>query len=135
MNEKKYYFPRPVTTYIKFDPTFCNGCFALREPLCVRACRMGIIIPNPSRGKPPIIVYPDECCECGCCVHACPNSLKGAIQFEWPLSELVRWKRKETGGHFRVGMPNPPPPNPRPPVSGWYPHALKRPNGFSSAGK
>ncbi|MEM1556555.1 MAG: hypothetical protein QXR84_04895 [Candidatus Bathyarchaeia archaeon] len=41
---------------------------------------------------------------------------------KWPISsELVRWKRKETGEHFRVEMPNPPPPNLRPPVSGWHP--------------
>jgi Na+-translocating ferredoxin:NAD+ oxidoreductase RNF subunit RnfB len=119
----KVYLPRGIATYIplEFDPKVCTGCPELPEPLCVKACREDIIIPNPVKGKPPIVVYGEECCGCGCCVHACPRALQGAIKFHWPISELPRWKRKETGEHFRVDMPNPPPPNPKPPVSGWYP--------------
>jgi hypothetical protein len=30
--------------------------------------------------------------------------------------QRVRWKRKDTGEHYRIGMPNPPPPNTRPMV-------------------
>lgn len=121
MKTEKAYAPKSITNYIEFDPNICDGCAALPEPLCVRACREGILIPNPVKGKPPIEVYSEECCECGCCVHACPKALKGAIRMKWPISELMRWKRKDTGEHFRVEMPNPPPPNPKPPVSGWYP--------------
>jgi dissimilatory sulfite reductase (desulfoviridin) alpha/beta subunit len=119
------YAPKPITTYIEFNPEVCDGCRNLREPLCVRACREGMLIPNPIKGKPPIEIYSDECCECGCCVHACPRALQGAIRLKWPIGETVRWKRKETGEHFRVEAPNPPPPNPKPPVSGWYPKSQK----------
>lgn len=110
-----------------FNHKVCNGCHGMPEPLCVRACIMDILIPNPEKGKPPLLIYPEECCECGCCVQACPRALKGSIKLRWPLNELVRWKRKETGEHFRVDMPNPPPPNLRPPVSGWYPKPQKIP--------
>jgi hypothetical protein len=39
------------------------------------------------------------------------------------MMQRVRWKRKATGEHYRVGMKNPPPPNNRPPVGGWKPKA------------
>lgn len=126
--EKKYYAPISPSRIIEFDPNICDGCYpTFREPLCVKACRMDILIPNPyDRTKPPILIYPDECCECGCCVHACPKSLQGAIKMNWPTHKQPRWKRKETGEHYRVGMPNPPPPNPKPPAGGWYPEVKRR---------
>ncbi len=82
---------RPVI----FDPEICIGCNQ-----CVEVCQVDVYIPNPSEGKPPIIMYPDECWYCGCCVVECPNP--GAIKFNWPLMQRVRWKRKGTGEHFRV---------------------------------
>jgi hypothetical protein len=39
------------------------------------------------------------------------------------MMQRVRWKRKATGEHFRVGMKNPPPPNNMPPVGGWKPRS------------
>ena len=119
--EKKVCIPRSNQSIIKIDPKSCTGCANLQEPMCVKACRTDMLLPNPEKGKPPNVVYADECCACGCCVHACPNALKGAITMNWPLAMSVRWKRKETGKHYRLRMPNPPQPNPKPPVSGYYP--------------
>ena len=99
-----------------FDEAVCNGCNA-----CVEACSPGVLVPNPEEGKPPIILYPDECWYGACCVVECPHRFEGAIKLVHPVMQKVRWKRKETGEHFRIGMPNPPPPNTRPPVGGWYP--------------
>ena len=98
---------KPVT----FNAEVCSGCNH-----CVEVCVSDIFMPNPEKGKPPVIMFPDECYYCGCCIHDCPLRSNGAIKFNWPLMQRVRWKRKATGEHFRIGMPNPPPPNNRPPV-------------------
>jgi len=97
-----------------FDSGVCKGCNR-----CVEVCPADVFMPNPKKGKPPLVVYPDECDYCGCCVKDCPLRDKGAIEVNRPLYHSVHWKRKETGEHFRVGMKNPPPPNTRPPVGGW----------------
>lgn len=99
--------PSPVV----FDADVCNGCNT-----CVEVCMADVFIPNPEKGKPPIVLHPDECFYGGCCVKECPLHDEGAIKLVWPLMQRVRWKRKETGQHFRIGMLNPPPPNTRPPV-------------------
>ena len=51
-------FPNTVTpgTPVVFDEKVCNGC-----NVCVERCVMDIFMPNPEKGKPPIILYPDEC--------------------------------------------------------------------------
>lgn len=98
-----------------FNEKVCNGCNN-----CVELCVMDILMPNPEKGKSPIILYPDECCYCGCCVKACPLWREGAIKLNHPMNQRTRWKRKATGEHFRLGMPNPPPPNNRPPFGGWW---------------
>lgn len=113
--------PISAQSIIIFDPEACTGCANLKEPMCVKACRTDMLFPNPVKGEPPIVAYPDECCECGCCVHACPKALKGAIKMNWPVSKSVRWKRKETNSHYRLRMPHPPEPNTKPPASGYYP--------------
>jgi NAD-dependent dihydropyrimidine dehydrogenase PreA subunit len=99
-------FPNMVTPNnpIIFDEKVCNGCNN-----CIERCVMDILMPNPEKGKPPIILYPEECWYDGVCVESCPH---------WQ-NQRVRWKRKATGEDFRIGMPNPPEPNNRPPVSGW----------------
>jgi len=94
-----------------FDGTVCVGCNA-----CVENCMMDILLPNPEEGKPPIVLYPDECWYCGCCVQECPLGDQGALTLNWPITMKMRWKRKETGENYRLGMPNPPAPNKRPPV-------------------
>ncbi len=83
------------TNPIIFDPEVCNGCNR-----CVDVCQVDILIPNPEKGKPPIILYPEECWYSGSCVEVCPHP--GAIKLNHPLTQRVRWKRKETGEHFRV---------------------------------
>lgn len=98
MNEKKVYaipnLPTPGRPVI-LNEAVCTGCNQ-----CVDICQMDVFIPNPQTGKPPIVLYPDECWYGGCCVAHCPVS--GAIKLNHPLMQRVRWKRKETGEHFRV---------------------------------
>jgi NAD-dependent dihydropyrimidine dehydrogenase PreA subunit len=99
---------------IEIDKDVCIACNG-----CVEACQMDVFLPNPAKGRPPVVMYPDECWYCGCCVKECPLREKGAIKMNWPLMLKMRWKDKVTGEHFRFGMPNPPRPNPKPPVGGW----------------
>jgi NAD-dependent dihydropyrimidine dehydrogenase PreA subunit len=101
------------------DPKACIGCNT-----CVTVCHQGIMVPNPSKGRPPIVLWPDECFACGVCVWFCPQGLEArAITQNHPINQRVRWKRKATGEHFRIGMSNPPEPNTRPPVGGWKAHS------------
>ena len=78
-----------------FNSDICTGCNT-----CVNTCEADVFIPNPEKKKTPIILYPDECWYCGACVDECPIS--GAIKLNHPLQQRVRWKRKQTGEHFRV---------------------------------
>ena len=109
-------YPNIVTPRnpVVFDEDVCTGC-----NICVDVCVMDLMMPNPEKGKPPIIVYPDECYYDGLCVLNCPLWQEGSIKLVHPLNQRVRWKRKESGEHFRLGMPNPPPANNKPPVGGW----------------
>jgi NAD-dependent dihydropyrimidine dehydrogenase PreA subunit len=75
----------------------CNGCNQ-----CCEVCRSDVLLPNPERGKPPLLLYPDECWLGGCCVAHCP--IPGAIRIEFPLNQRIGWKHKETGEHFRIGL-------------------------------
>ncbi|MCJ7734416.1 MAG: ferredoxin family protein, partial [Anaerolineales bacterium] len=77
--------------------------------------RSDVLIPNPERKKPPIVLYPDECWYCGTCVQECNHT--GAITMLHPLHQSISmiWKNKTTAEEFRVGMLNPPAPNLRPP--------------------
>lgn len=86
--------PTPSQPVI-FDPEVCDGC-----NICVNVCQVDVLIPNPEKGKPPIVLYPDECWYGGSCVAHCPQP--GAIRLNHPLVQRVRWKRKESGEHFRV---------------------------------
>ena len=86
---------------------------------CVEACMNDVHAPNPEKGKPPLVFHPDDCWYCGSCVMECPLKEEGAITIKWPLQSVLRWKRKDTGELYRVGMANPPAPNLTPPVGGW----------------
>lgn len=96
-NEKIYATPNIPTPNrpVIFDAALCTGC-----NLCAEVCVMDIYIPNPDKKSPPIIMYPDECIYCGNCVDDCPTD--GAISLNLPLMQRVRWKRKDTGEHYRV---------------------------------
>ena len=111
MYNKAYMVPNPMmpNQIVSFDAEVCTGCNT-----CVDVCRLGVLVPNPEKGKSPIVLYPDECWFCGCCVGDCP--VPGANMLLHPLNLRMGWKRKETGEHFRIGMKNPPPPNTKPPV-------------------
>ncbi len=39
------------------------------------------------------------------------------------INQRVRWKRKATDEHFRIGMASPQAPNLNPPVVGWKAHS------------
>lgn len=80
---------------VVFDESICTGC-----NVCIYVCLEDIFIPNSDKGKPPVILYPEECWYCGPCVADCPH--EGAIRLSHPLQQRVRWKRKSTGEHFRV---------------------------------
>ena len=96
---------------IVFNEDTCTAC-----DMCIDPCMSDVFIPNPEPDKPPIVLYPDECWYCGVCLRVCPVLDQGAIELRRPMMQNVRWKDKESGEHFRIGMPNPPPPNRKPPV-------------------
>ena len=110
MDDRAYAVPNPVTPgqIVKINPELCTGCNT-----CIEVCRMDVMVPSLEKGRPPVVLYPDECWLCGCCSSDCPA---GALTIEYPLNQKVGWKRKETGELFRIGMKNPPPPNTKPPV-------------------
>lgn len=67
-----------------FDDNLCIGCNR-----CANVCQVDIFIPNPEKGKHPIVVYPGECYYCGSCVMACPK--KGAIRLSHPLMNRAKF--------------------------------------------
>ena len=69
---------------LSFDAALCIGCNR-----CVNVCQVDILIPNPVKGKPPVVLYPGECYYCGSCVMECPR--KGAIRLRHPLMNQAKF--------------------------------------------
>ena len=87
-------FPESTTfKSVTFNPDICNGC-----NVCVDVCQVDLFIPNPEKGKPPILLFPEECWFDGSCVEVCPKP--GAIKLNHLPRNRVHWKRKETGEDF-----------------------------------
>jgi NAD-dependent dihydropyrimidine dehydrogenase PreA subunit len=64
--------------HIYFDKNICNGC-----NVCVEICPGDVFAPNPEKGSPPLVTYPEECYLEGSCVTMCPH--KGAIRILTPF--------------------------------------------------
>ena len=85
MKKEFYAVPIPCSAKpITFDETLCIGCNQ-----CADTCQVDIFIPNPKKGKPPVVLYPGECYYCGSCVMACPK--KGAITLHHPLMNQTKF--------------------------------------------
>ena len=69
---------------ILFNESLCVGCNQ-----CMNVCQVDIFLPNPEKGKHPVVVYPGECYYCGSCVMACPNP--GAIRLEHPVMNRAKF--------------------------------------------
>ncbi|NLN07240.1 MAG: 4Fe-4S binding protein [Acholeplasmataceae bacterium] len=102
IQNKAYLVPNPIapTHTVTIDAKKCIACNK-----CTEKCRMQTIMPHPEKGKPPLLIYPDECWFCGLCVEACP---KGAITLHYPINQRLFFKRKTTGEVFRIDGPNAP---------------------------
>ncbi len=91
---------------ISIDPEFCIACNQ-----CADTCRNSVMVHNPEKDQPPVVMYPDECWFCGCCTINCPT---GAIKMIHPINQKIAFKRKATGEIFRVGQNNGPKANTKP---------------------
>ena len=90
---------------LEFDSAKCVGC-----NLCVNACPLDVMIPNPEKGGEPIVIFAEECWFCGGCVQECPH---GALKLVPPAKQRIStiFKRKDTGEEFRMGQAEPMAPN------------------------
>jgi NAD-dependent dihydropyrimidine dehydrogenase PreA subunit len=111
--EKVYMVPNCTgpTIAVTIDEDLCIGCNA-----CADICRIQTILPNPVKGKTPLVVYPDECWYCGCCVEVCRT---GALQMHLPMNQRIFFKDKETGEVFRLGADDSPEKTYFKPPFGW----------------
>ncbi len=108
MYNQAFMVPNPLGPgqSISIDPEFCIACNQ-----CADTCRNSVMVHNPEKDQPPVVMYPDECWFCGCCTINCPT---GAIKMIHPINQKIAFKRKATGELFRVGQNNCPQPNTKP---------------------
>ena len=71
-------------TPLIFDESLCIGCNT-----CANICQCDIMIPNPEKGKHPIVAFPGECYYCGACVMVCPRP--GAIDLQHPVMNRAKF--------------------------------------------
>ena len=67
-----------------YDETLCIGCNR-----CAEACQVDLLVPDPVKGRHPIILYPGECWYCGCCIMECPKP--GALRLQHPLMNRAKF--------------------------------------------
>lgn len=81
--------PSKLGRVINIDADRCTGC-----NLCVEACRRDVLVPNPKRKQPPLVLYPEDCWYCGCCAQECTSK---AIRIVYPLYQRIAvvWKEKD----------------------------------------
>ena len=80
-----YYSVVPCSaTRMIFYEKKCIGCNT-----CVNICQCDILMPNPEKGKRPIVAYPGECYYCGACVMVCPR--EGAIDLQHPVMNRAKF--------------------------------------------
>ena len=94
---------------IRINPEVCSGCNS-----CVDSCPNDVLAPNPEKGKPPIVLNPNEC-DCmhstmtftwmGICIMDCPLWEKGAITRYDPWYMRPRIKRGEVTRKRAQGGP------------------------------
>jgi len=91
MKKKKAYAVPETTVFdpLTFNPDICDGCNR-----CVEVCQVDLLMPNPEKGKPPLVLYPGECWYGGSCVEVCPKP--GAIRLNTLLMNRVHWKKKNS---------------------------------------
>ena len=71
-------------TPLIFDKSLCVGCNT-----CANICQCDIMIPNPEKGKHPIVAFPGECYYCGACVMVCPRP--GANDRQHPVMNRAKF--------------------------------------------
>lgn len=69
---------------ISYNSDLCIGCNR-----CASVCQVDVLVPDQTKGKHPIIMYPGECYYCGSCVMECP--VKGAINLKHPLMNEAKF--------------------------------------------
>ena len=79
--------------HIYFNEDVCTGCNT-----CVDVCMCDTLAPSPEKGKPPIVMYPEECWFCGCCVTDCPQKEQEAIQIVTPFQMRGSFKKSSQIG-------------------------------------
>ena len=84
MEKRRDYMVPSRFRAIEISREACTGC-----NMCVDICMMDVLAPNPQKGEPPIVTYPEECWFEGSCVETCPQKEKGAIKVVIPLPMRV----------------------------------------------
>ena len=74
---------------VVFDEDVCTGCNN-----CVKICPMDIFEVNPVKGKPPFVLYPDQCIYDVVCWDRCPSE-GDAVKIIPPLPMRVSILRGE----------------------------------------
>lgn len=94
MSDRVYMTPNSPTPNkgMKFNPEVCNGCNS-----CVEVCPTDVMMPNPEKKQPPIVLYPRNAGFAG----PASKSARGPGQSPWPTPSL-RTSRSTGNEKIRV---------------------------------